>query len=726
MSVIDDSITAKLNIDLSRIVEARHHDPFQFLGCHIAGSHACVRVFYPRAKWVKLEGIYEMQRIPGTDCFHWQGDQPFSHHYKIVWEDELGIVHQVIDPYSFLPQLSDDDLYLFGEGKHLHVWRMLGARCWSCAGISGVLFAVWAPNAERVSVVGDFNQWDGRTHAMRVRGSGGVWEIFIPGLAAGDLYKFEIRNRATGEVLVKTDPYGRSFQMRPNTASIVDSDSSFVWQDQNWMQKRAEENWLQAPLTIYEVHLGSWQKNAEGKFLTYGELAEKLIPYVLSMGFNAIELLPITEHPLDDSWGYQATGYFAPTSRFGTPDDFRGFMQACHLAGIRVLLDWVPGHFPKDRFALAWFDGTGLYEYADPRKGEHKEWGTLVFNYGRNEVRNFLLSSALFWLDEFHIDGLRVDAVASMLYLDYDRSQHQWVPNQYGGREHEEAVEFLKQLNIITHEQHPGVLVIAEESTSWPQVSRPTWQGGLGFSMKWNMGWMNDTLSYIATDPVHRKYRHNQLTFGQLYNYTENFVLPFSHDEVVHGKKSLIYKMPGDDWQRFANLRLLYALQYSYPGKKLLFMGCEFAQTAEWSQAKSLDWYLLQYAPHEGIQRLVRDLNKLYTQEFALHGRDFESDGFEWIDCNDADRSTLSYCRKAGEERIIVALNFTPVIRKDFIIPISAPGNYQVIFSSDSHYYGGTNHPDRLTQSFAIHAEQGRDELRIDLPPLAGLFIKRI
>ena len=597
-----------LQHEFERISQARHHDPFSVLGKHRDQGLDLVRVFMPQADEVKIaEGNVRLERIPDTDLFEWRGTPgTVPDHYHLVWNDAAQHEHIAHDPYSFLPQIPDFDLHLFSEGRHRHAYRMLGAHVHAVDEVTGILFAVWAPNAERVSVVGEFNQWDGRRHPMRVRGGSGVWELFIPDLEAGCLYKYEIRNRESGEILLKTDPYAQSFEVRPRTASIISGHTHYDWNDRDWMEQRTSHDWQHTPMSVYEVHLGSWQRGPEGEFLSYRQLAESLVNYVKEMGFTHIELLPVTEHPYDPSWGYQATGYFAPTSRYGTADDFRFFVDVCHQNGIGVLLDWVPAHFPKDAHGLARFDGTPLYEHADPRLGEHLDWSTLIYNFGRNEVKNFLLSSAVFWLEEMHLDGLRVDAVASILYLDYSREEGGWVPNKYGGRENLEALDFLRELNVVTHEEQPGILMIAEESTSWPQVSRPTWTGGLGFDMKWNMGWMNDTLEYMSEDPLYRRYHQGKLTFSMLYAFTENFMLPFSHDEVVHGKQSMLNKMPGDEWQRFANLRALYTYMFCHPGKKLLFMGTEFGQGQEWDSTRVLDWYVLEYPYHQGIQRLVK------------------------------------------------------------------------------------------------------------------------
>jgi 1,4-alpha-glucan branching enzyme len=552
-----------------------------------------------------------------------------------------------------------------------------------------------------------------------------VWELFIPGLGAGALYKFELRNRQTGALVAKVDPYARRLEQRPATAAIVTPAATHAWDDSAWMQRRAGGDWLHAPISIYEVHLGSWKRRPDGGFYSYRELAEELLPYVVDMGFTHIEMLPVTEHPLDESWGYQTTGYFAATSRFGTPDDLRFFVDACHQAGIGVILDWVPGHFPQDDWALAHFDGTALYEHEDPRAKVHPDWGTHVFNYGRNEIRCFLLSSAHFWLAEYHIDALRVDAVASMLYLDYSRKEGQWVPNRYGGRENLDAIDFLRELNVMVHDQFPGALTIAEESTAWPMVSRPAYLGGLGFSMKWNMGWMHDTLAYFETDPIYRRFHHDKLTFGQLYAYSENFVLPLSHDEVVHGKRSLLDKMPGDVWRKFANLRLLLSYQTTIPGKKLNFMGVELGQWLEWNAGRGLDWELLDFESHRGIQHLHRDLNRLYVTEAPLYDLDFDGEGFSWVDCYDADQSVISFLRHARDGRfLLVVLNFTPVPRHGYRLGVPREGQYTEIFNSDSGYYGGSN----IGNGDGIVARAGTwmglpASIEITLPPLAALII---
>lgn len=709
-----------LDSSITRILEARHHDPFAVLGKHVVAGEAIVRAFIPHAAEVTIaDGDLRTTRIPDTDLFEWRGPaHAVPDHYRLIWRDRDHREHIAHDPYTYPSQVSDVDLYLFAEGKHRQAYSFLGAREHEVAGVAGILFCVWAPNAERVSVVGDFNRWDGRCHPMRVCGGSGVWELFIPDLRPGMLYKFEIRNRHSGRVFTKADPYARQFELRPRTASVVVGAQRYDWHDQDWLARRAAWDWQHAPISVYEVHLASWQRDSEGEFLDYRTLAHYLVAHAKYMGFTHIELLPITEHPFDLSWGYQTTGYFAPTSRFGSPDDFKYFVDHCHQHDIGVILDWAPGHFPKDAHALARFDESALYEHEDPRLGEHLDWSTLIFNYGRNEVRSFVISSAVYWLKEFHLDGLRVDAVASMIYLDYSRTE--WVPNQYGGRENLEAISLLRELSVVTHAEAPGILMMAEESTAWPQVTRPPEQGGLGFNLKWNMGWMNDTLSYMSKDPIHRRYHQNLLTFSMLYAFTENFILPFSHDEVVHGKGSMLNKMPGDEWQRFANLRLLYTYMYMHPGKKLLFMGTEFGQGLEWNSAGVLDWYVLQYPLHQGVQRLVKDLNALYRATRALHTHDFEWQGFEWMDCNDADQSVLSFVRRAGHEFVLVVVNFTPVPRTHYRTGVPQPGRYREIFNSDSQFYGGSNlgNGGRELYTDEIHWMNRPHSLAVTLPPL--------
>ena len=707
-----------------RLAEAREHDPFRLLGIQHQGGRRWLRVHLPHAVRAQVvEPGLDLRRISGTDLFETPWPDGGPAHPRVRWIDVGGRQTEIVDPYSFEPILSEWDLHLFNQGRHWHAQRLLGANQREVDSVSGVLFAVWAPNAERVSVVGPFNRWDGRVHPMRSRGGSGVWELFVPELPAGTLYKFELRTRG-GAVLLKSDPYGKQFERRPATASIVTATPAYQWQDEAWLKARQQWHWAAAPVSIYEVHLGSWRRGAQGGFLNYREIAAALVRHVKQLGFTHIELLPIGEHPFDGSWGYQTTGFFAPTSRFGTPDDFRWFVDHCHQNGVGVLLDWVPGHFPRDAFALARFDGTALYEHEDPRLGEHRDWGTLIFNYARDEVRGFLIASANYWIEEFHIDGLRVDAVASMLYLDYSRGAGDWLPNRHGGRENLEAIEFLRELNGVVQGQHPGVTVTAEESTAWPQVSRPAWSGGLGFSQKWNMGWMHDTLSYFQRDSVHRRYHHRELTFGMLYAFTENFVLPFSHDEVVHGKRSLLGRMPGDRWQQFANLRLLLCYQFTYSGKKLLFMGSEFGQPDEWNHDTALPWDLLDRAEHAGVQLLVADLNHLYRTLPALHRRDFDADGFAWIDCDDNEQCVLSYRRTGGGQTAVVILNMTPVVRETYRIGLPHSGTYRELLNSDAACYGGSG----VGNAGGVIAEplpwMGLPcSASVTLPPLGGLVL---
>lgn len=732
--------------EMRSIIKAEHSDPFHILGAHpvkVKGKKAvAVRAFLPEAKaaWViDMSGVglnpassiqHPMERVHPEGFFEAVFlDRSEVFPYRLRLLDDQGRTVEIDDPYAFPPLLTDFDLHLLAEGTHYRNYEKLGAHLREINGIRGVHFAVWAPNAKRVSVIGDFNRWDGRRHPMRVRGSTGIWELFIPGLGEGDLYKFEIKSRLNDYLAVKADPYAFSFEVRPKSASIVRDIGRYQWHDERWMGERGQRNALDAPMAIYEVHLGSWRRVPEEgyRFLTYRELAPQLVEYVKEMGFTHIELLPVMEHPLDASWGYQVLGYFAPTSRFGTPEDFMSFIDHCHQQGIGVILDWVPAHFPRDAHGLGFFDGTHLYEHADPRKGEHRDWGTWIFNYGRNEVRNFLLGSALFWLEQYHVDGLRVDAVASMLYLDYSRGPGEWVPNIYGGNENLEALDFLKRFNELVHGRYPGVLTIAEESTAWPMVSRPTYLGGLGFSLKWNMGWMHDTLLYMSKDPLYRKYHHDALTFSLLYAFHENFILPLSHDEVVHGKRSLIEKMPGDRWQKLANLRLLYGFMYGHPGKKLLFMGGEFGQGREWSHDESLDWHLLEDEPHRKLQQYVKALNRLYTAEPALYQVDFDGTGFEWIDFHDWERSIVSFLRRAKDPNnfLIFVGNFTPVPRYGYRIGVPKGGYYREVLNSDAAEYGGSN----IGNAGGIWAEptpwQGRPySVSLTLPPLAVVVLK--
>jgi len=731
--------TTASEIEVRQIVDAEHHDPFHVLGAHpVAGQNGpavAVRAFLPEAATAAVLTDFEeprsMNRVHPAGFFEAvfeNRDEVFQ--YRLRLTNGEGHTWTIVDPYSFWPVLTDFDVHLFSEGTHLRTYDKLGAHATEIGGVPGVLFAVWAPNAARVSVAGDFNSWDGRRHPMRSRPPSGLWELFIPGLGAGEKYKYEVRSRAGGNVVQKADPFAFCSELRPRTASVVCDIDHYQWGDGDWIANRQQHNGFDKPISIYEVHLGSWRRHPDkdNSWLNYRELAEGLVEYAQDMGFTHLELLPVSEHPLDASWGYQTTGYFSVTSRFGTPADFQYFIDYCHQNGIGVLLDWVPAHFPMDDHGLRRFDGTCLYEHEDPRLGEHQDWGTLIFNFGRTEVRNFLVANALFWFDKYHIDGLRVDAVASMLYLDYSRKEGEWIPNRFGGRENLEAIAFVKDLNTLVHGTYPGVLTIAEESTAWPSVSHPVHLGGLGFSLKWNMGWMHDTLVYFSKDPIHRKYHHNNLTFAVMYAFSENFILVLSHDEVVHMKGSMIRKMPGDDWQRFANLRALYGLMYAFPGKKLLFMGGEFGQWAEWDHDRSLDWHLLQYEPHRKLQDCVRDLNRLYRDLPQLHARDFHHSGFEWIDLADADQSIISFERrdKNTEESVMVAANLTPVPRIGYRIGLHRGGTFEVIFNSDSAHYGGSNFGNWGIVTADESGYQGRQAcLTLDLPPLAVLYLRR-
>jgi len=724
--------------ELRSLVELKHQSPHTLLGMHPLGdkSGVVVRALLPDAKMAEIVPVhekdkpkFELKRIPNTDVF--EGVTTLAnavYAYDLIITNHQGKKRHTRDAYSFLPTLGEADLFLFGKGDERKIYDKLGAQLRTIDGVHGASFAVWAPNAQRISVVGDFNNWDGRFHPMRLLGASGVWEIFIPGVGQGAHYKFEIRD-AHGHVKLNTDPFGFFFEVAPKQAAIVWDTKKFKWTDDAWLKKRRERDALRSPMSVYEAHLGSWQKKTATESWSYRELAVPLVGYLKRMGFTHVEFMPPAEHAFYPSWGYQVTGFYAPTSRFGTPEDFQYLVNALHEAGIGVIVDWVPAHFPRDTWALAKFDGTALFEHEDPRKGAHQDWGTLIFNFGRNEVSNFLVANALFWCERFHIDGLRVDAVASMLYLDYSRKAGEWIPNQYGGRENLEAIEFLKKFNHITQTEFPGVITIAEESTAWPQVTRPPYIGGLGFSFKWHMGWMHDTLGYFKREPVHRKYHQNDLTFAMLYHHNENFVLPLSHDEVVHGKRSLLGRMPGDDWQKFANLRALLAYQWFFPGKKLMFMGGEFGQTAEWNENAQLDWWLLDAGPyHRGLQKFVEDLNKLYLASPGLWRGDYDHGGFQWIDCTDREQSVLSFLRQTpdGKNHTVVILNLTPVPRPGYRIGVPLGGQWKEVLNSDAGIYAGSNagnYGGVTAQEAPSHGQQYSAEF--NLPPLGVIVFQK-
>ncbi|MBE1237681.1 1,4-alpha-glucan branching protein GlgB [Phaeovibrio sulfidiphilus] len=728
------------------LLAATNNNPFAFLGPHEGpaegggagrqdASSRCIRVFRPGAETVSVIDVRTGTDLGAMRRLHDDGlfgfDVPRGHgtlHYRLrVRED--GRVFDVEDTYRFGSILSDVDRYLLGEGTHLEIYRKLGAHPMVVDGVSGTAFAVWAPNARRVSVVGDFNRWDGRVNPMRFHPGSGVWDIFIPDVQRGARYKYEICASDGTLLPEKFDPYAFYSEVPPLSASVVWGLGDYAWNDDAWMRRREDTAGRDQPISIYEVHLGSWMRGDGNRLLTYAELAERLVPYVKEMGFTHIELLPVSEFPFDGSWGYQPIGLYAPTSRYGTPDDFRAFVDTVHQAGIGVILDWVVGHFPEDAHGLGWFDGTHLYEHADPRQGRHMDWGTLIFNYGRNEVRNFLIANALYWLEQFHIDGLRVDAVASMLYLDYSRKEGEWIPNRYGGRENLEAISLLQQVNTLVYDRFPGAVTMAEESTAWPMVSRPVHLGGLGFGYKWNMGWMNDTLRYISLEPVHRRYHQNELTFGLLYAFTENFVLPLSHDEVVHGKGSILGRMPGDAWQKFANLRAYYAYMWAHPGKKLLFMGSEFGQGREWNYQESLDWHLLDYEWHRGVSTLVKDLNRAYREIPAFHECDAEGDGFSWIDCTDAEQSVIAFLRfgkrSEGQEPSValVVCNFTPVPRTGYRLGVPRAGTWREVLNSDSAYYCGSNQGNDRIETRPVPSHGHMQSLELTLPPLSTVYL---
>jgi len=727
--------------NIALLMRAELSDPCALLGPHTVeegDTRVVIRTMQPYAESVDVvigdavlradrthaDGLFTALLPAGVSAL----PGPDEYRLRIRWHD--GNMIETPDAYAFPPVLTPFDLYLLAEGTHYQSYEKLGAHVRDFEGFRGVHFAVWAPNALRVSVVGDFNHWDGRVNPMRSRGGTGIWELFVPGVECGAIYKYEIRSRLGDLPFLKSDPYAFESELRPKSGSVVASLREYRWGDAGWIQLRTERDWLSQPISVYEVHLGSWRRVAaeNNRWLTYRELADQLIPYVKGLGYTHIEVMPVLEHPFDGSWGYQTVGYYAATRRFGTPADFMYFVDRCHQENIGVILDWTPAHFPADAHGLGEFDGTHLYEHADPRQGRQPDWGTLVFNYGRAEVRNFLISNALFWFSVYHVDGLRVDAVASMLYLDYSRRAGEWIPNEFGGRENLAAIAFLKHMNETVRTRCPGVLMIAEESTSWPAVSRPVSAGGLGFTLKWNMGWMNDTLRYFALDPVYRKYHHGELTFSMLYAFNENFVLPLSHDEVVHGKGSLLNKMPGDLWQQFANLRLLFAYMFAHPGKKLLFMGGEFGQRTEWTQDRELEWDLLQYPEHRGLHRLVADLNALYQRERSLHEVDFAWQGFEWMECNDADAGILAFVRHAKEraDALLVVASFTPAAHENYRVGVPESGRYQEVFNSDAEIYGGTNIGNFGGVSTEPVPWMGQSHsVVLRVPPLGAAFFKR-
>ena len=747
VSILLDS----LKDDGQRLSECRHESPFSILGPQPFKDKWIIRIWMPEASEVELitqqtkiklqnpnhEWIFEgvLEKDPGND-------------YQIK-VNRGGIEHVQHDPWSFRKEwMGEIDRHLFAEGNHHHIWRKMGAHLTEINKKQGVMFCLWAPHAKSVSVIGDLNSWDGRHHPMQKR-LGGIWELFIPGLSEGDLYKYEIRTEK-GHCYEKADPYGFQHEVRPAKSSVISKIDSFQWNDQSWISNRDNRDPLEQPISVYEMHLGSWMHassddpfiNSNGehrapvpaadmkpgsRLLTYKELANKVIPYVKERGFTHIELMPISEHPFDGSWGYQVTGWYAPTSRFGSPDEFRAFVDSCHKEGIGIILDWVPGHFPKDQHGLAYFDGSHLYEHSDPRVGEHKEWGTLIFNYSRNEVRNFLVANLIFWFDQFHIDGIRVDAVASMLYKDYLRPEGEWIPNEDGGNENFEAVRFLQQANHVLFQHFPGALSIAEESTTWTGVTKPTDMNGLGFNLKWNMGWMHDMLDYFEIDPWFRQFNQNNITFSICYNFTENFMLALSHDEVVHGKSHLLHKMPGDDWQKYANTRALLAYMWTHPGKKTIFMGMEFGQRQEWNVWDDLQWDLLNYEPHKGIQKLVDDLNNLYKREPALWRNDFDEYGFQWIDCDDNKNSVISFMRreKTDGEWLVIVANFTPQNHSNYRIGVPVDGFYEEIFNTDASQYGGSNLGNmggKSTDLYNIHGYE--NSIDLCLPPLSVLVLK--
>ena len=726
--------TALTDAEMDAIVRGEPADPFVLLGMHPLGGPGGgpveIRTFCPAASAAFViragGGALPMTRVHPDGLFAWSSGgpaEPFA--YLLSFETPEGRAWTTEDPYCFLPQLGDLDLHLFGEGRHWRAYDVFGARPWRAGPVEGVLFSVWAPNASRVSVTGNFNGWDRRRHPMRPRGASGIWELFVPRILPGELYKFSVTGR-DGVTREKADPFGARFELRPATASVVTAGSAFEWTDRAWMERRAGASRFRTPMSVYEVHAPSWRRPGDGRqFMSYRELAETLVPYASDTGFTHIELLPVMEHPFDGSWGYQTLGYFAPTSRMGSPEDFAFLVDRAHSAGLGVILDWTPAHFPSDAHGLASFDGTALYEHADPRLGRHPDWGTLIFNYGRNEVRGFLVSAALSWFDRFHVDALRVDAVASMLYLDYSKKRGEWIPNREGGRENLDAAAFLRELNDRVHSLYPGAFTIAEESTAWPGVTSPPWAGGLGFSFKWNMGWMHDTLGFMSMDPVHRKHHLEMITFSQLYAYSENYLLPLSHDEVVHGKASLLGKMPGDEWRRFANLRLMLAYQWAHPGKKLLFMGGEIGQRTEWDHDSRIDWGLLEHARHRGVQSLVRDLNQLLRTRPEMHELDHDPAGFRWIDFSDAGSTVISFLRRdSAGGHVVCVFNFTPESRKGYRIGVPARGAYSEILNTDAVEYGGSGAGNMgRTAAEPVPAHGLPSSVVLTLPPLSALLL---
>jgi len=717
--------------DIAAIVEARHADPFALLGLHTLPEGTVIRAFVPGAESLVARlgrnAVLLMQRRHPDGFFEGMLPKNVNGGPYLLQASNSAGTWELDDPYRFAPVLGPTDDYLLAEGTHRELYRRLGAQLITHEGAEGVHFAVWAPNARRVSVVGDFNAWDGRRHQMRARHGSGVWEIFAPGLGAGVMYKFEILGPEGKLLPLKADPFGRAAELRPSTASVVASNEPFAWSDDAHLAARGEGDPRRAPMSIYEVHLGSWRRGAGNGFLSYDEIADQLVPYAVDLGFTHLQFMPVSEHPLDASWGYQPIGLFAPTARFGDPAAFARLVNRAHMAGLGVILDWVPAHFPTDPHGLAQFDGTALYEHADSRQGFHPDWNTAIYNFGRAEVANFLVASALYWLDEFHIDGLRVDAVASMLYLDYSRKPGEWLPNREGGNTNLEAVAFLRRVNELAYALHPGSQMIAEESTAWPGVSAPSYSGGLGFGFKWNMGWMNDTLVYLSLDPVHRRWHHDKLTFGLLYGFSENFILPISHDEVVHGKGSILSRAPGDDWQKFASVRAFYGFMWAHPGKKLLFMGQEFGQRDEWNFDRSLDWHLLEFAAHRGLRDCIRDLNRLHRSEPALYARDCEPEGFRWIVADDRDQSVIAWLRLGGPDDAPVAMisNFTPVPRPNYRIGLPRTGRWVEILNTDAAGYGGSgtgNMGAVIATDTPAHSLPASAELYV--PPLATLYLR--